>query len=748
LPPIQTSFVFGDQFGYGLLSMQIVFTLSYNLISSRCAVTRVVHAALAVMCVVLAPPVVAAVSGYAFTANAHDYSVSTYRIDAATGRLRHQGHTPVPKLPSAVEVHPSGKFVYVVSKTPDRITGFHLDAASGMLTPVPGSPFPSEAHSPFALTFHPSGKFAYVAARFAGVGAYRVDEKTGALTSLPGSPFKAQERTRSVVVHPGGQFLYVINGYSNSVSAYRIDQLTGVLSEIEGSPFSVGNDVGVIDYRALKMEDVPEKAGGIPYHMAMDPKGRFAMVVNWAAANVSVFRINAVNGKLTPVEGSPFFSGFNPHNVSMHPSGKFVFVAQWSSSEIMVHALDAVTGRLSPVPGAPFPSGGVGPVAVKFNGDGSQAYVTHFESNDVALFDIDESHGAMQLREVIKTRDAPWSLALAPGKADKAPLPIRLALSAQGQTGIELLELASHKVVAHAFTKSDAIALTRDGRFAYVLDNKSATMSVLSVDPVKGKLDAVPGSVIATGASPSDLMVDRNGWYAYVSNADDDTLSIYFLDKETGTPSPVRGSPVRTGKRPVAVTLDPAMRYAYVANADSNDVSVFRHFSGVAPLVLAGTKWGSPFAAGKEPVDVEVEPTGRFAYVANAGSNNISAYRIHHHTGALAELPGSPFAAGERPVALLAHPNGKWMYVALQNAQQILIYEIETELGALKKIQQPVRLSLAPKALRMDEKTGTVYVVSTDGRWLGFLVDGDSGALQLNNENKQRQLLNDLAIIP
>lgn len=730
--------------------MQIVITQPYNLISPRCVFHCLVSRVLALLCIMMVAPTSAASSGYAFTANAHDYSVSTYRIDAATGRLRHQGHTPVPKLPSAVEVHPSGQFVYVVSKTPDRIAGFHLDAASGILTPVPGSPFPSEAQSPFALTFHPSGKFAYVAARFDGVGAYRVDEKTGALTSLPGSPFKAQERTRSVVVHPGGQFLYVVNGYSNSVSAYRIDQSTGVLSEIEGSPFSVGNDTGVIDYKALKMADVPEKAGGIPYHIAMDPKGRFAVVVNWAAANVSVFRINVVNGKLTPVEGSPFFSGFNPHNVSMHPSGKFVFVAQLSSSEIMVHALDAVTGRLSPVPGAPFPSGGQGPVAVKFNGDGSQAYVTHFESNDVALFDIDESNGVMQLREVIKTRDAPWSLALAPGKADETPLPATdsLALSAQGQTGIELLELANHKVVAHSLTKSDAIALTHDGRFAYALDNKSATMSVLSVDSVKGKLDTVPGSAIATGASPSDLMVDRNGWYVYVSNAGDDTLSIYFLDKETGMPSPVRGSPVKTGKRPVAVTLDPVMRYAYVANAGSNNISVFRHFSGVAPLVLAGTKWGSPFAAGKEPVDVEVEPTGRFAYVANAGSNNVSAYRIHHHTGALSELPGSPFDAGEHPVALLVYPNGKWMYVALQNAQEILIYEIEAELGALKKTQQPVRLSLTPKALRMDEKTGTIYVISTDGRLLSFSVNADNGALRFIGEKKQQQPLNDLVIIP
>ena len=44
---------------------------------------------------------------------------------------------------------------------------------------------------------------------------------------------------------------------------------------------------------------------------------------------------------------------------------------------------------------------------------------------------------------------------------------------------------------------------------------------------------------------------------------------------------------------------------------------------------------GSPFAAGSEATSVTIEPTGRFAYVANFGANNISAYRIDTTSGAL-----------------------------------------------------------------------------------------------------------------
>jgi len=47
-----------------------------------------------------------------------------------------------------------------------------------------------------------------------------------------------------------------------------------------------------------------------------------------------------------------------------------------------------------------------------------------------------------------------------------------------------------------------------------------------------------------------------------------------------------------------------------------------------------------------------VDTTGQFAYVANASSNNVSAYAINRTTGALAPAPGSPFAAGTFPVSV------------------------------------------------------------------------------------------------
>jgi DNA-binding beta-propeller fold protein YncE len=53
----------------------------------------------------------------------------------------------------------------------------------------------------------------------------------------------------------------------------------------------------------------------------------------------------------------------------------------------------------------------------------------------------------------------------------------------------------------------------------------------------------------------------------------------------------------------------------------------------------------------------------QFAYVANAGSDNVSAYSIGAD-GALTAVPGSPFAAGFDASSVAVDPTGKFAYVA------------------------------------------------------------------------------------
>jgi 6-phosphogluconolactonase (cycloisomerase 2 family) len=98
---------------------------------------------------------------------------------------------------------------------------------------------------------------------------------------------------------------------------------------------------------------------------------------------------------------------------------------------------------------------------------------------------------------------------------------------------------------------------------------------------------------------------------------------------------------------------------------------------------------GSPFNAGLIPQQLVVDPTGRFVYVTNNQSEDITAFSVDPASGALTELPGSPFAIGATPVVAGIDSTARFLYVfaasAVNGVQQELLYEyiIDSVTGVL-----------------------------------------------------------------
>jgi 6-phosphogluconolactonase len=86
--------------------------------------------------------------------------------------------------------------------------------------------------------------------------------------------------------------------------------------------------------------------------------------------------------------------------------------------------------------------------------------------------------------------------------------------------------------------------------------------------------------------------------------------------------------------------------------------------------------------AGTNPASITVDPLGKFAYVTNRNSNNISVYTINAITGAL--TAGTAVAAGTKPVAIAVGPSGKFAYAANEGDSTISVYTINTTTGALQ----------------------------------------------------------------
>jgi 6-phosphogluconolactonase len=138
-------------------------------------------------------------------------------------------------------VTPPPRFAYVTNSGSNNVSAYTVNATTGTLTPVAGSPF-ATGSTPYSVAVDPTGKFVYVPSSSGTVWAYALTAATGALTSVTGSPFATGTAPFSVAVDPSGKFAYVANLGSNNVSAYTIDTNTGALTQITGSPFTAGSN--------------------------------------------------------------------------------------------------------------------------------------------------------------------------------------------------------------------------------------------------------------------------------------------------------------------------------------------------------------------------------------------------------------------------------------------------------------------------------------------------------------------------
>src|SRR6202011_4611787 len=96
------------------------------------------------------------------------------------------------------------------------------------------------------------------------------------------------------------------------------------------------------------------------------------------------------------------------------------------------------------------------------------------------------------------------------------------------------------------------------------------------------------------------------------------------------------------GLFPFSVTVDPTGRYAYVANYSfTNSVSQYTIGAGGALSAMSPATAGG----GAPPYSVTVDPTGRYAYVANRSDNTVSQYTIGAG-GALSAMTPATVGAG------------------------------------------------------------------------------------------------------
>jgi len=147
------------------------------------------------------------------------------------------------------------------------------------------------------------------------------------------------------------------------------------------------------------------------------------------------------------------------------------------------------------------------------------------------------------------------------------------------------------------------LAFSPDGRFIYVLNELSSTLTCGSYDTSTGELKEI--QTVSTlpenfhGQNTcAELQIQPAGKFLYASNRGHDSIAIFALDSSSGKASSVQHQSTK-GKTPRHFSLDPTGRWLLAENQDSDSVVVFAVDSQTGKLSPTGASQmvGAPVCA-------------------------------------------------------------------------------------------------------------------------------------------------------
>ena len=273
----------------------------------------------------------------------------------------------------------------------------------------------------------------------------------------------------------------------------------------------------------LQLLNRAETGGRNGVHQAIDRSGRFMVVANYGAGNVSVLPIrpdgalaDAVQVVSLPGEPGPHRIeqvSSHPHQVVFDPGGRSVIVPDKGLDRVFIFRFDAQAGKLTPTEqGSAIARAGSGPRHAAFHPRLPIAWVANEIDSTVTTYHWNAERGSLQPAQILPT--------LAPDYTGE-------------NTAAE-------------------IAVSADGRFVYCSNRGHDSIATFTSDPRTGLLTAA-GWTPSQGHTPRYIGFDPSYSFLCATNEQSDTVVTYRAAAATGRLATV-GSPVQNAS-PVTIAF-------------------------------------------------------------------------------------------------------------------------------------------------------------------------------------------------
>lgn len=189
-----------------------------------------------------------------------------------------------------------------------------------------------------------------------------------------------------------------------------------------------------------------------------------------------------------------------------------------------------------------------------------------------------------------------------------------------------------------------------------------------------------------TGPHAHSVTLDQANRFAFVPDLGLDKLMVYRFDSKRGMlePNQTPWIKVKPGAGPRHVAFHPGERFAYLINELDSTLTAlsYNRSKGTFKALQTVPTLPEDFQGESTCADVQISPSGGFAYGSNRGHDSIVIYRIDPRTGRLRTIGHEP-TRGKTPRSFGIDPTGRFLLAANQDSDTIVTFRIEQRTGRL-----------------------------------------------------------------
>jgi 6-phosphogluconolactonase (cycloisomerase 2 family) len=308
---------------------------------------------------------------------------------------------------------------------------------------------------------------------------------------------------------------------------------------------------------------------------------QFAYVINFAANNVQAFTSDG-SGNFTMV-GQPITTGVNPHNVNVDKAGRFVYISNVGSNFVSGFKINSIDGSLTPINPAPG-----SPVTDASDPTNNSPYWSVFDTTGQFLYVIAGATTPILKSYSIDSTSGALTQIGTTGPLDQCATGHSVTVSPNNKfvyVGCRFNGVVysfSRNTQTGALTNLGATNVIQNGApgvsFSVVVDPTSSLLFVgvtdgvtmFNIDPNSGNISGQ--KLFVAGNTPHSVALDGNG-HLYTANLNDSTVSAFSISG--GTLTQLAGSPFATGGEPNQVVVHPDGTVLFTADQTTNTVTRF-----------------------------------------------------------------------------------------------------------------------------------------------------------------------------